>query len=66
MIADRIYHLNDIIEQIDRNKTTVIRWEEQGLIPQAKRDSRGWRYYTREEFDKIVSLVKQTNYFQGL
>jgi hypothetical protein len=59
------YRLKDILVQIDRNKTTVLRWEELGLIPKARRDSRGWRYYTREEVDRIVGLVKKSNYFRA-
>ncbi len=58
------YHINDILKRIDRNKTTLIRWEEQGLIPKAKRDSRGWRYYSKEEVEKIIDLVKKTDYFR--
>ncbi|OGY44853.1 MAG: hypothetical protein A2729_05525 [Candidatus Buchananbacteria bacterium RIFCSPHIGHO2_01_FULL_39_14] len=58
------FRLHDITRKIDRDKSTVIRWEQQGLIPKASRDSRGWRYYTAAEVEKIVSLVKKTNYFQ--
>jgi DNA-binding transcriptional MerR regulator len=57
------YRLNDILKRIDRNKTTVLRWEVLGLIPKAKRDSRGWRYYTKKEVEEIVRLVEKTNYF---
>ncbi|MAF14218.1 MAG: hypothetical protein CMI53_05025 [Parcubacteria group bacterium] len=65
MIA-QYYRLNDILSQIDRNKTTVIRWEELGLIPKAKRDSRGWRYYTKEQVEQIITLVKKTDYFRNI
>ncbi len=58
------YTLNDIVKKIDRNKTTLIRWEELGLIPKARRDSRGWRYYNQKQFNKIIKLINQTNYFQ--
>ena len=59
------YTVNDIASHIDRDKSTIIRWEEQGLIPAAPRDSRGWRYYTREQVEEIIRLVKTTNYFHG-
>lgn len=58
------YHMEDILRKIDRNKTTLIRWEEQGLIPKAKRDSRGWRYYSQADVDKIVRLILETDYFR--
>ena len=60
------YRLQDILRQVDRNKTTVIRWEQQGLIPKATKDSRGWRCYTQEQVDDITRLVKQTDYFRRL
>lgn len=59
------YRLNDILSRLDRNKTTVLRWEKMGLIPEARRDSRGWRCYTAEEVEHIIKLVKRTNYFRN-
>jgi len=60
------YCLKDILKKIDRNKTTLIRWENLGLIPKAKRDSRGWRYYSQEEVEEIINLIKSTNYFKNI
>lgn len=58
------YRLQDILREIDRNKTTLIRWEEDGLIPKAKRDSRGWRCYTKDQVEEILRLVRDTDYFR--
>ena len=63
-MAERKFYLNEILKRVDRNKTTLIRWEEIGLIPKAKRDSRGWRYYTRNEIEEIIHLIEKTNYFK--
>jgi DNA-binding transcriptional MerR regulator len=63
---DKKYRLKDIQEKIDRDKTTLIRWEKDGLIPTAKRDSRGWRYYTRDEVRNIVNNILKTDYFRNL
>jgi len=60
------YFIKDVLKKIDRNKTTLIRWEEMGLLPEAKRDSRGWRYYTKNEINEIVDLIKTTNYFKDI
>jgi DNA-binding transcriptional MerR regulator len=60
------YRLKDIQEKIDRDKSTLIRWEKEGLIHKAKRDSRGWRYYSREEVKEIVSRVLNTDYFRKM
>lgn len=58
-----IYKINDLAKALDRDKTTLLRWEKEGLIPKAQRDSRGWRYYSKDEFYKIVNKAKDTNYF---
>lgn len=65
-MSKEIYRVNFIAKKIDRDKSTIIRWEKLGLIPKAKRDSRGWRYYSKGELNKIIGLVKKTNYFQNL
>lgn len=63
-MAEKKFYLNELLRRVDRNKTTLIRWEEEGLIPRAKRDSRGWRCYTEGEIESIVKLIKDTNYFR--
>ena len=63
-MAEKKFYLNELLRRVDRNKTTLIRWEEEGLIPRAKRDSRGWRCYTEREIESIVKLIKDTNYFR--
>ena len=63
-MAEKKFHLNDIIRRVDRNKTTLIRWESLGFIPRAKRDSRDWRCYTHEEVEEIVRLIKENNFFR--
>jgi predicted site-specific integrase-resolvase len=62
---DKKYRLKDIEEKIDRDKTTLIRWEKAGLIPRAKRDSRGWRYYSKDQVQNIVNKVLNTDYFRN-
>jgi DNA-binding transcriptional MerR regulator len=63
-MKDKKYRLKDIQDRIDRDKTTLIRWERSGLIPEAKRDSRGWRYYSREDVSRIVNSILTTDYFR--
>ena len=45
MEEKRLYRLADLVKRLDRDKTTLLRWEAAGKIPRAKRDSRGWRGY---------------------
>lgn len=63
-MKEKKYRLKDIQERIDRDKTTLIRWEKEGLIPEAKRDSRGWRYYSKDEVSSIVTNILSTDYFR--
>lgn len=65
-MQDKKYRLKDIEEKIDRDKTTLIRWEKEGLIPEAKRDSRGWRYYNQNEVSSIINLVLSSDYFRNI
>ena len=65
-MQNKKYRLKDIEEKIDRDKTTLIRWEKKGLILEAKRDSRGWRYYSQEQVQEIVKNVLSTDYFRNL
>ncbi len=60
------YRIHYIAQKIDRDKSTIIRWEKLGLIPEAKRDSRGWRYYSKGEVEKVIRIIRETNYFQNL
>ena len=63
---EKKFRLKDIEEKIDRDKTTLIRWEKQGLIPEAQRDSRGWRYYSRDQVKDIVKKILSTDYFRNI
>lgn len=65
MFSNKKVRLIDIARVIERDKSTIIRWEELGLIPQAKRDSRGWRFYSEEEAKHIVDRVHATHYFKN-
>ena len=61
--ADRIYRINELAKELDRRPLTIKRWESAGLIPKAKRDSRGWRYYTVDDVNSIVTMVRENHYF---
>ena len=50
--------------RLDRSILTIKRWEKQGLIPKARKDSRGWRVYSEEEVQAILKAVRETDYFR--
>jgi DNA-binding transcriptional MerR regulator len=64
-MAGNFYKIKDLALRLDRSILTIKRWERQGLIPQARKDSRGWRVYTEEEVQAILKKVRETNYFRN-
>jgi DNA-binding transcriptional MerR regulator len=59
------YKIKDVALRLDRSILTIKRWEKQGLIPKARKDSRGWRVYTEDEVQAILKKVRETNYFRN-
>jgi len=64
-MSNKIYKIKDLALRLDRSILTIKRWERQGLIPKARKDSRGWRIYTEAEVRDILRLVQVTNYFRN-
>ena len=59
----RVYKIGELARELDRSTLTIKKWEESGLIPKAKRDSRGWRYYTDEDIKAIKTILGKQDYF---
>jgi ketol-acid reductoisomerase len=53
-----IYKTNEIAKLVGVSKNTLIRWEEEWLIPPAMRDGRGWRVWTKDALEKIIEVKK--------
>jgi len=64
-MPNKVYKVKDLALRLDRSILTIKRWERQGLIPKARKDSRGWRIYTEAEVRDILRLVQATNYFRN-
>ena len=62
----KIYKISELAKKLDRSPLTIKRWEARRVIPKAKRDSRGWRYYTESEVKELIKIVKENNYFQDI
>ncbi len=54
----RTCKIGELARELDRSTLTIKKWEESGLIPKAKRDSRGWRYYTEDDIGIIKQIIK--------
>ena len=61
--SGRIYRIGELAKELDRSTLTIKKWEEGGLIPKAKRDSRGWRYYTEDDIKEIKIMLEEQDYF---
>ncbi len=59
----KIYRIGELAKELDRSTLTIKKWEDSGLIPMAKRDSRGWRYYTEDDISEIKVILKENDYF---
>jgi DNA-binding transcriptional MerR regulator len=64
-MPNMVYKIKDLALRLDRSILTIKRWEKQGLIPKARKDSRGWRIYTEAEVQAILQKVRETNYFRN-
>jgi len=63
-MPSKVYTIKDLALRLDRSVLTIKRWEQQGLLPKARKDSRGWRVYTEAEVQTILRKVRETNYFR--
>jgi DNA-binding transcriptional MerR regulator len=59
----RTYRIGELAKELDRSTLTIKKWESKGLIPKAKRDSRGWRYYTEDDVKEIKRILEENEYF---
>ena len=57
---NKIYRVKDVAKIVDRDKTTIFRWEREGKVSKPKRDSRGWRIYSKKDVKKLKAVVENT------
>jgi len=50
--------VKDVEKLINRDRNTILRWEREGRIPHPQKDSRGWRFYTEQDIEKIKHYMK--------
>ena len=61
--SGKIYRIGEVAKELDRSTLTIKKWEGNRRIPRAKRDSRGWRYYTEDDVNEIKRILKEHHYF---
>ncbi len=47
-----------VAEQANVHKDTLLRWLRGGLVPEPKRDRRGWRDFTTEQTESIIKFAR--------
>jgi len=58
--------VKDVSKLIDRDRDTILRWEREGKTPHVQKDSRGWRYYTEQDIQVILSFMKKNNPYYNI
>ena len=58
-VADRKLRITAVARASGLSKSTLIRYEEEGKLPKARRDGRQWRYYTQAELDLVLDKLKK-------
>ncbi len=51
----------EVARQANVHKDTLLRWLRAGLIPEPKRDRRGWRYFTATEAQSVVAFAQTSD-----
>lgn len=62
LLFDEIFDLmyvGELANELGRCVLTIKHYEAIGLIPEPKRDSKGWRIYTEGDIAKIEYLLKK-------
>lgn len=59
VVTPRKLRITDVAKAAGLSKSTLIRYEEEGKLPKARRDGRKWRVYTEAERDLILSKLKK-------
>ena len=50
--------ITEVADKLGVVPKTILRWEKSGKVSRAKKDWRGWRVYTRGEFNKLKEFVQ--------
>ncbi|MEH6790488.1 MerR family transcriptional regulator [Parasphingorhabdus sp.] len=49
----KTFNTQNVADSAGIHKTTLIRWLKQGLVPEPRRDARGWRKFDEVEAEKV-------------
>ena len=62
MTYKKIYHLQEVCQKLGISKSTYLRYEKSKILPKAKKDGRGWRFFSEKDIEKYsIRLAKTEN-----
>jgi len=56
--------ITEAADTIGVTAKTIMRWEQAGKVKKAKRDWRGWRFYTQEDLNNLKNFKECVVYSQ--
>ena len=51
--------IHTLAKELGVSIQTLKNYERSGILPKAKRDNKGWRYYTQEDLIKIKAFYQE-------
>lgn len=59
MTEGNYYSSKDVCEELQISKSTLFKWEREGLITKVRRDWRGWRLYDKRNMEEIRRNIEK-------
>jgi CheY-like chemotaxis protein len=59
MSDGKFYSSKEVCEQLQISKSTLFKWEREGLITKVRRDWRGWRLYDGHNLEEIKKNIEK-------
>lgn len=63
-MTDARMTITEAADSIGVTAKTIMRWEQAGKVKKAKRDWRGWRFYTQDDLENLKNFKECVIYSQ--
>ncbi|MBU1086956.1 MAG: helix-turn-helix domain-containing protein [Candidatus Omnitrophica bacterium] len=63
-MTDARMTITEAADMIGVTAKTIMRWEQAGKVQKAKRDWRGWRFYTEQDLENLKNFKECVVYSQ--
>jgi len=58
-MADKIFYISDVAEQIGKHPNTIRRWIKEGIIPTPREEWNGWRIFSEKDIQIIKAITRK-------